>query len=82
MNIAGRRTLEELRRIDWDRFARRCGMAPPFVRRRVRELCDLASLRAGAVAEELALPGLGKGSLVSQAELVGERASRLATTVR
>ena len=64
MNIAGRRTLEELRRIDWERFARRCGMAPPFVRRRVRELCDLASRRAGAVAEELALPGLGEEALV------------------
>lgn len=82
MNIAGRRTLEELRRIDWDRFARRCGMAPPFVRRRVRELCDLASRRAGTVAEELALPGLGEEALVGQAELVGERASRLAATVR
>ena len=82
MNIAGRRTLAELRRIDWDRFARRCGMAPPFVRRRVRELCDLASRRARAVAEELALPGIGEEALVSQAELVGERASRLATTVR
>lgn len=82
MNIAGRRTLEELRRIDWDRFARRCGMAPPFVRRRVRELCELASRRAGEVAEELALPGLGEEALVGQAELVGERASRLAHTVR
>jgi len=82
MNIAGRRTLEELRRIDWDRFARRCGMAPPFVRRRVRELCDLASRRASAVAEELALPGLGEQALFGQAELVAERASRLATTVR
>ncbi|MXX70272.1 MAG: type II toxin-antitoxin system HipA family toxin [Gemmatimonadetes bacterium] len=82
MNIAGRRTLGELRRIDWDRFARRCGMAPPFVRRRVRELCHLAHRRAGAVAEELALPGLGEEALAAQADLVGERASRLANTVR
>lgn len=82
MNIAGRRTLEELRRIDWERFASRCGMAPPFVRQRVRELCDLASRRAGAVAEELALPGLGDEALFGQAEMVGERASRLAATVR
>lgn len=82
MNVAGRRTLKELRRLDWERFARRCGMAPPFVRRRVRELCDLASRRAKAVAEELGLPGLGEEALIGQAELVGERASRLATTVR
>ena len=82
MNIAGRRTLEELRRIDWERLAGRCGVAPPFVRRRVSELSELAVGRAAAVAEELALPGFGEQALASQAELVGERASRLATTVR
>lgn len=80
MKIAGRSTLEELRRGDWDRFARRCGLAPPFVRRRVGELCDLGIQRAGPVAEELALAALREEALVQQAELVEKRASQLATT--
>lgn len=82
MKIAGRSTLEELRRGDWERFARRCGLAPPFVRRRVGELCDLAIRRAGAVAEEFALAGFREEALVNQAELVVKRASLLTTTVQ
>ena len=82
MNIAGRRTLEELRRGDWDRFARRCGLGPRFVRRRVAELCAGASEMRDSVAAELTLSGLREEALVKQAELVGRRASRLAATVR
>ena len=81
MSIVGRRTLEDLRPGDWDRFARRCGLGPRFVRRRVAELCTAASEASGSVAAELALPGLREEALVSQAELVGKRASRLADTV-
>lgn len=82
MKIAGRGTLEEFRRGDWGRFATRCGLGAPFVRRRVAELCDLASEARGSVAEELASPGLSEETLAKLAELVGKRASRLATTVR
>ena len=82
MKIAGRRTLEELRGGDWDRFAVKCGLGPPFVRRRVAELCVAASEARASVVAELALPGLREEALVSQARLVGERASRLAGTVR
>ena len=46
MKIARRATLDELRRGDWDRFAGSAGLAAPFVRRRVRELADLAVTRA------------------------------------
>ena len=81
MKIAGRGTLEELRRGGWERFARQCGLGAPFVRRRIRELCDLASERSGAVAEELARPGLREDALAGFAELVGKRAVRLARTV-
>ena len=82
MSIAGRRTLEELRRGDWDRFARRCGLGPRFVRRRVAELCATAGEAGGAVVAELALPELREAALVGQAELVGKRASRLLNTVQ
>ena len=81
MSIVGRRTLEDLRPGDWDRFARRCGLGPRFVRRRVAELCTAASEASGSVVAELALPGLREEALVSQAELVGKRAARLADTV-
>ena len=81
MKIAGRGTLQELRRGDWDRFARQCGLGAPFVRQRVRELCHLASARSGAVAEELVGPGLREDALVSQAALVRKRAAQLARTV-
>ena len=81
MKIAGRGTLQELRRGDWDQFARQCGLGAPFVRQRVRELCDLAGERSSAVAEELVGPGLQEDALVSQASLVRKRAARLASTV-
>ena len=81
MKIAGRGTLQELRRGDWDQFARQGGLGAPFVRQRVRELCDLAGERSSAVAEELVGPGLQEDALVRQAALVGKRAALLARTV-
>lgn len=81
MRVARRATLEELRRGDWDRFARSAGLGAPFVRRRVRELADLAPARAAAVVGELAHPGLKEDSLAACAERVTDRARRLALTV-
>ena len=81
MRIARRATLEELRRGDWDRFASSAGLGAPFVRRRVRELADLALARATVVAGELAAPGLDEDALARCAERVADRARRLALTV-
>ena len=81
MRVARRTTLEELRRGDWDRFANSSGLGAPFVRRRVRELADLAPARAAAIAGELAYPGLNEDALARCAERVSERARRLALTV-
>ena len=81
MRPARRATLEELRRGDWDRFARSVGIAAPFVRRRVAELAELAGNRAGAVAGELAVTGLNPDALAGFAERVTDRARRLALTV-
>ena len=81
MKIAGRSTLQEFRHGDWDRFARQCGLGAPFVRQRVRELCDQASERSSAVAEELVLPGLDEDALAGQAALIRNRATLLARTV-
>ena len=81
MRIARRATLEELRRGDWDRFANGNGLGAPFVRRRVRELADLALARAPAVAAELAHPDLDENTLAGCAERVTDRARRLARTV-
>ena len=81
MRIARRATLAELRRGDWDRFADSAGLGAPFVRRRVRELADLALVRSAAVAGDPAGPGLDESALERCAERVTERARRLALTV-
>ena len=81
MRIGGRRTLEELRRGDWDRFARTTGIAAPFVRRRVRELADRAQENAGSVAAGLSLAGLSDEVLAGCAARASGRAQRLAGTV-
>ena len=81
MRIARRATLEELRRGDWDRFASSAGLGAPFVRRRVRELTDLALARTPVVAGELVDRGLEENALGGFAERVADRARRLALTV-
>ena len=81
MRIARRATLEELRRGDWNRFANSVGLGAPFVRRRVRELADLALVQATAVAAELARPGLDENALAGCGARVTDRARRLALTV-
>ena len=77
MKIGGRATLEELRPADWDRFARRCGLDPSTVRRRVAEICQLAARRCGGVARELAQPGLDHDALQGFARRTRRRAARL-----
>lgn len=81
MSIAGRSRLRDIRRGDWDRFARRGGLGPPFVRRRVTELCERVEETSVAVTRELALTGLSRHALANQSEMVRARASRLAATV-
>ena len=81
MRVARRGTLEELRRGDWDRFARDAGLGAPIVRRRVRELAGLALERAGAGADELAVPGSDQDALAGFAARIADRARRLAPTV-
>lgn len=82
MKVAGRSTLEELRRGDWERFADECGLSPSFVRRRVRELCGRVEECSDGVAAELAAPGLSEEALTGLAELVRKRAGRLTGTAR
>lgn len=77
MKIGGRTTLEELRPADWDRFARRCGLDPSIVRRRVAELSKLAAQRCDGVAQELARPGLDHDALQGFARRTRRRAARL-----
>lgn len=77
MKIGGRATLEELRPADWDRFARRCGLDPSTVRRRVAELSKLAAQRCDGVAQELARPGLDYDALQGFASRTRRRAARL-----
>ena len=82
MKVAGRSTLEELRRGDWERFAGECGLSPSFVRRRVRELCARTEECSDGVAAELAAPGLREEALAGLAALVRRRAQRLFGTAR
>lgn len=81
MKIAGRGRLRQLRRGDWDRFAASADLSARFVRRRVRDLCGLADDAGPAIAEELALPGLGEEALAGYARRVMGRARRLAGSV-
>lgn len=80
MKIAGRGTLPELRADDWGRFAKSAGVSAPFAKRRVRELAGLAIERAGAAAEELAVPGMDLDALGGFAERIRNRARQLAKT--
>ena len=81
MKVARRATLEELRRGDWDRFARGIGLGAPIVRRRVGELAGLALERAEEVAGDLAHTGLDQDALAACAARTTDRARRLALTV-
>ena len=81
MRIGGRRTLEELRARDWDRFADTAGLGAPFVRRRVRELAERTQECADPVAAALSLPGLSDEVLARCAGRAIQRARRLASTV-
>ena len=81
MKVARRATLEELRRGDWDRFARGMGLGAPIARRRVGELADLALERAEGVADDLARAGLDENALAQCAVRITDRARRLALTV-
>ena len=82
MKIGRRGTLREFRPGTWDRFARDCGLSAPFVRRRVRELCEMARERCEEVAAELACPGLDEEALHGFAARIAERAGGLAGTTR
>ncbi len=77
MKIGGRATLEELRPADWDRFARKCGLEPSAVRRRVGKLCELAVQQCDGVARELARPGLDHDALQGFATRTQQRAAQL-----
>ena len=77
MKIGGRATLEELRPADWDRFARKCGLAPSTARRRVAKLCELAVQQCDGVARELASPGLDHDALQGFATRTRQRAAQL-----
>ena len=77
MKIGGRATLEELRPADWDRFARKCGLTPSTVRRRVAKLCELAVQQCDGVARELARPGLDHDALQGFAKRTRQRAAQL-----
>ena len=81
MRTGGRRTLEELRIGDWDRFARTVGLGAPFARRRVRELAERTLECAGSVAAALSLPDSSAEVLAGCAARAAERARRLARTV-
>lgn len=81
MKIAKRATLEELRRGDWDVFARDAGLTAPFVRRRVKELSALAQQHTKGVADDLAAPGLDAAALTTFGERIADRARRLMGTV-
>lgn len=76
MRIDKRATIEDFRPDTWEAFAKGIGVAPPYVRRRVKALAQTMSARAPDVAAKLARLDLDAAALASYAEIIRTRAER------
>jgi serine/threonine-protein kinase HipA len=77
MKIAKKATLEEIQPRHWGRFAEEVNMGAPYLRRRIRQLCEatLAQLDAPDSGLSQMLPG--SENFARFADLVADRAKRL-----
>ncbi|MFZ5683152.1 MAG: type II toxin-antitoxin system HipA family toxin [Pseudomonadota bacterium] len=77
MKVARRATLEEFKPDTWEDFARDVGMAPPFVRRRARDLAEKAAVALEPTAGEIAAAGFGGKHLDNAVAIIAGRAKSL-----
>ena len=82
MKIGKRASLGEMNERGWAAFAAETGLGLPIIRRRVREITDSVTARAGDVADELASPGLDNAALSGLKDLIVDRARRCALTMK
>ncbi|MBG6118186.1 MULTISPECIES: type II toxin-antitoxin system HipA family toxin [unclassified Sphingobium] len=77
MKIAKKATLEEIESRHWDQFAEDVNIGAPYLRRRIRQLCEatLAQLDAPDSSLKQRLPG--SENFVRFADLIADRARRL-----
>lgn len=62
--IAGKNRGEHLKRRHWERFARDCGLNPPRLLKRIRDLAERVQREVGAAAEEVAAMPAGTHPLM------------------
>lgn len=78
MKIGKRATLAELDDAGWAAFAADAGLGLPLTRRRIAEISKAVLEKATAVAAEVSRLGLDKTAIEQFADLIRERARRLA----
>ncbi|MFM7292552.1 MAG: type II toxin-antitoxin system HipA family toxin [Planctomycetia bacterium] len=78
MKIGKRATLAEIDAKGWAAFAADTGLGLPLIRRRVAEISKRVLKKATAVAEDLSCPELDGTAIEQFADMISERARRLA----
>ncbi len=78
MKIGKRATLAELDDAGWAVFASDAGLGLPLTRRRIAEISKGVVEKATTVASELSRPGLDRTAIEQFADMIRERARRLA----
>ncbi|MEZ5696323.1 MAG: type II toxin-antitoxin system HipA family toxin [Sphingomonadaceae bacterium] len=74
MKIGGKHLLKEIEPRHWDKFAADCGLSAPFVRTRIRQLCEAV---IAALDSEFTGPAWAADGFVAVIALVRERAGLL-----
>ncbi|MFN4130385.1 MAG: HipA domain-containing protein, partial [Paracoccaceae bacterium] len=82
MKIGKRATLAEMDAQGWAAFAADTGLGVPLIRRRVAEISESVRAKAPDVAAALMMPGLDEAALTRFADIVSDRATWCARTVR
>jgi serine/threonine-protein kinase HipA len=74
MKIGGKHLLKEIEPRHWDKFAANCGLSAPFVRTRIRQLCEAV---IAALDSEFTGPAWAADGFVPVIALVRDRAGLL-----
>ena len=82
MKIGKRATLAEMDEQGWAAFAVDTGIGVPLIRRRIAEISESVRAKAPDVAAALMMPGLDEAALMRFADLVRDRVTWCARTVR
>lgn len=81
MKIAGTSEFSELAPRTWQKFAAEISIGLPFLRRRVKEICEAAQDHADQVAQSIADQGFEEKTLMRYGEIVRSRAEAIAASI-